>query len=394
MIIKKYHSVYDRNSFLIVLFIFINVLTLPINNTINNSLAFWILLIGLFIYSIYKNKIVNFKLILLSLIFIIFFLFNMIIVDYKIDILNMLFMFIRYGILSLYFCSLIKDYSSLIVYWNIISYIAFFICNIYISDFKENNQYMTFGIYMTYSFIGFALYYYQKSKRFIDVMFMMISLVQIFIHGNRSSIIICIVVLIYLEILNIKSNKNLKITFKISSLLLILFFSKQIIYFVIEKMQKILEILNINSYSITKISNAMGKGIDGIISESSGRDVIYEYAKNIIVESNFMPHPLNYFKYSTNNLIPYPHNLFLEILIDFGIVGLIIFIIIVLFLLVKCLNIYDEKDFISISGVCAIYSIGRLMFSDSYWTEPFFWITIGIIYFANVEKILIKENRV
>ncbi len=371
-----------KNSLIFVLFIFAQIITMPIVQIMGSTVFFWLFIASLFIYSIYINRRINTKFILICLILSIIFILNAICVPYTVKVLGLYMIFIRYGILGIYFAMMIRDYESLMKYWNHIGVIGFLISNIYLGYYEDTNGYMNLGINLTYSFIGFSMYYYaiKGNCRFISMILMLISFIEITILGNRSSMMICLFILVYYELLSLNKTNILisisKLTIGFMSIIYVLLNLKNILINLIDQMNKI----GIYSYSLTKYVLTLQDGLKGIITQSSGRDDIYILAKNIIVNSGFMPHGVGYFEYSTGYI--YPHNLFIEVCLDFGIFGVIGLIILFLVLLKKYITYYKQDELFKVCvATMFIYSFTRLMFSDSYWREPLFWMNIGLVIF-------------
>lgn len=234
------------------------------------------------------------------------------------------------------------------------------------------------------------MYFYENknSYKIISLIFMVITFIEISILGNRSSMLICIFMIIYYEIKNISNYNCTKTLIKlIISIILITFISENIIDILIS-IKNILESIGVYSYSITKYIRTLQEGgIAGVIEQSSGRDVLYSQVIDIIKNANFAPKGVNYFYYITGGLYLYPHNLFLEILLDFGIIGFILFLIITIILIIKYIKQakYD-KEFKDIVCLMLIFSLTRLMVSTSYWREAYLWSAIGFIIFYNKTK--------
>lgn len=132
--------------------------------------------------------------------------------------------------------------------------------------------------------------------------------------------------------------------------------------------------------------------------DSSGRDIIYSKILKTWLNSNLLNLIIGYGPFSTIPLIGiYAHNDWLEILLDFGLVGMIIYLMITLVLLKKhCLdrqNYQYKTSFI----ICLLYIIIRSSFSmciyelETILVFGFLGYTIG-----NKERIDIKkyENTV
>lgn len=397
MLIKRFDkdNLEEINSLLFILFIFSNIITLPIVKLTKSTIFFWIFILSIFIYSININRKFHRKFIFISIFFTLIFMINTLFVSYQFQIINEYFIFFRYGILALYFAMLVKDYSKLIDYWYYMAIVGFFISNFYLGYYRSTNTYMDYGINLTYSFLGFCIYYYNysgnsKVHKLIQMIFGFVSFVQIIVFGNRSSMLICLFVLLFCEFNNPKRKNNLNIILKLGMGLFIG------IYFWINRNNILLAInsnlqkLGIYSYSLTKYILALQDGIYGIITQSSGRDVLIKKSINLIRDSNFMPNGVGYFQYMTGEV--YPHNIFIEVALDFGIFGIFGLILLLIVMISKYFTYSKEcAKFKIVVGTILIYSFIRLMFSGRYWTEPLFWAGIGLIIF---KKHKIKRSNI
>lgn len=384
-------SIDSKNSLLLVLFIFSNVITLPIVKISNNTIFFWLFIMSIIVYSLYINKSkFNFKFIIIFIISTIIFLINALLVPFTDRVINDYFMFFRYGILPLFFTMFVRDYKSFIKYWYRVSIVGFFILNIYIDYYRSTNGYMDYGVNMTYCFIGFSTYLYSdlcknKFQKLVTLLLAVVSFIQITIEGNRSSLIICVLILLFYEINKFrKSNsirKLIRLMFEGSVFLYLLLNAKNILILV----NKYMHSIGVYSYSITRYINMMEGGLASIISESAGRDVIVRQAIDLIKNANLMPNGIGYFSFATG--VIYPHNMILEIAIDFGIIGIVSLIIIALLILIKYISIgKNDKLYKYMVAMTFIYSLTRLMFSGRYITESLLWVGIGLVVFYKQKK--------
>lgn len=380
-----------KNSLLLVLFIFSNVITLPVVRISNSTIFFWLFFVSIVVYSLYINKSkFNFKFIIIFLISTIIFLINALLVPFTNKVLNDYYMFFRYAILGLYFSMFIIDYKSLIKYWYKASIIGFFILNIYIDFYRSTNGYMDFGVNMTYCFIGFITYLYSdlykyKFQKMVTLLLTIFSFIQILTDGNRSSLIICVLILLFYEINKLKKTNILRNLTRLMLGVNILLYVTLNIKDILISLNKYMNNIGVYSYAITRYINMINDGFSSIASESAGRDIITKQAIDIIEKANLMPNGIGYFNFATG--VIYPHNIFLEIAIDFGILGIVSLIIITTLILIKnrCTG-KKNKLYKNIVAMTFIYSLTRLIFSGRYITEPLLWIGIGLVVFYKNKK--------
>lgn len=384
-------SIDSKNSLLLVLFIFSNVITLPIVKISNNTIFFWLFIMSIIVYSLYINKSkFNFKFIIIFITSTIIFLINALLVPFTDRVINDYFMFFRYAILSLFFTMFVREYKSFVKYWYKVSIIGFFILNIYIDYYRSTNGYMDYGTNMTYCFIGFTTYLYSdlcenKFQKLVNLLLIVLSFIQIAIEGNRSSLIVCILILLFYEINKFKKSNSIRNLTRLMFLGSVFLYLLSNIKNILIAMNKYMNSMGVYSYSITRYINMMEGGLVSIVSESAGRDVIAEQAIDLIEKASLMPNGIGYFSFATG--VNYPHNIILEIAIDFGIIGIVSLIIISLLILKKYIHIgKNYKLYKYIVAMTFIYSLTRLMFSRRYLTEPLLWVGIGLVVFYKHKK--------
>ena len=80
----------------------------------------------------------------------------------------------------------------------------------------------------------------------------------------------------------------------------------------------------------------------------------------------------------------YPHNILLEIAVEFGILGILIFSIILVTIIIKLFRL----DLFSFFPYAALFSIcfGRLMVSSTFWSRPEFWLIVSVFLFNTPQK--------
>ena len=124
----------------------------------------------------------------------------------------------------------------------------------------------------------------------------------------------------------------------------------------------------------------------------NGRNELYEAAITEIMKKPIIGHGIGY--YETLGL-GYVHNIFLDILLCFGIIGVII-VTIMFFACVR--RVFRKYNQDRIASFFLLFFIGELMlnFSSSMWLYPCFWLMFfGLINLSNANKnsILDKDLR-
>lgn len=119
---------------------------------------------------------------------------------------------------------------------------------------------------------------------------------------------------------------------------------------------------------------------------SSGRAPIYRQAVQLILERPFFGYGLFSYMYDLTTINQYPHNLFLEILLQGGLLYFGIFLWVLLAGLRKFKALVCEEPSFMIILFIATYPLVLLMFSGTYLTEPLLWYSGAILYSARVKK--------
>lgn len=129
-------------------------------------------------------------------------------------------------------------------------------------------------------------------------------------------------------------------------------------------------------------------------SASSGRDTIWADALKLWLDSPLYGFGL--FSY-LNHFYIRPHNIFIEMLLQGGILLLLVFCFILVRSVIKYWKMLhlDKKQIFLMPFI--IYCSTILMLSGSYWFEPFFWFVLSYINFGKVtfpvdNKVVVRYN--
>ena len=110
---------------------------------------------------------------------------------------------------------------------------------------------------------------------------------------------------------------------------------------------------------------------------SSGRMELYKDAIDVIVNNPFGIGIFGYLKEIKYAFLGYyPHNIFLEIGMHWGILGLVIFIVFFIYFLKRIFDI-KEKNYRVFLILLILFNL-RLLLSDTYIFYNFFWLLIAV----------------
>lgn len=258
-------------------------------------------------------------------------------------------------------------------YFYIFSIINLFsLLSIVVLGYIGNFSYMRFG-YALLPTLLLSIYALRvESNKILWSIITISSFILILIFGSRGPLLGLIIFLLIIIIADSKMQftKKLLITFGV----LISY-----IYFVpFNGFAMILDYiyfdLNFQTYSIRKLKLMLE---EGLAESSSGRDQLYvNFIDQILI------HPVWGSGIGiTQEIWGYtPHNLFLQILIEFGIIGMLFLLVISLVLgyfLIK-IRSKDNDLFLLLSIIFSV-SISRLLVSSDLWLRPELWLFISLV---------------
>lgn len=246
-----------------------------------------------------------------------------------------------------------------------------------------NYQTISYMAAYAYSINLFSLLFRDKYPRFkllqsklynaISFLFLFFQIICVFISGGRGGFVVVFlgsVILLYKKFKgHIIWRKVILVT--IAIVLSIILFPKILP----------LELKNtIQIGSGRLFSYISSKGID--MSETSGRDIVYSTVIKSIIEQPIIGHGI----FNVNASEHAAHNIFLEFLLQGGMVYFL-FWIIILVLLYHKYNRTLKVDNINLLLIpIAIYPFIELLFSGSYMTTSLFWFVIAYIFNIKIKK--------
>lgn len=250
-------------------------------------------------------------------------------------------------------------------------------------DVFGGGQYQAFSYFCAFSFLTFLRYFlYQHDlklwKYLIYIFVLLVLCAGVILSGGRGGLI---VVLTGLMVFIIRKKGFFKFAkyfiLSVLGVFLLLYFASKSIFFFSERITE----------SFDRLFSFISS--DGINMEgTSNRDDFYSIAISKISESLI-------FGYGIFGLVDslgeyYPHNIFLEVLLQGGIVYLVVFLIVIInffYKLSRLIRLKKDEDIILIP---TIYSVVLLLFSSSYLQEPFFWFSLSYVFsypFNNLRNI-------
>ncbi|HGZ9146378.1 TPA: O-antigen ligase family protein, partial [Staphylococcus aureus] len=233
----------------------------------------------------------------------------------------------------------------------------------------EIPSYINFGLmnYQNASYLsaftaGLGIYFIMKGSvkhKWIYVLFTIIDIPIVFIPGGRGGAILLILYGLFAFIL-ITFKRGIPIAVKSIMYIFALSISSVLIYFLFTKGS------NTRTFSYLQGGTLNLEG-------TSGRGPIYEKGIYFIQQSPLLGYgPFNYYKLIGN----IPHNIIIELILSFGLLGFFIIMICILLLVYKMIRNYDPNTIDLLVMFIAIYPITLLMFSSNYLVVSEFWFVL------------------
>lgn len=283
---------------------------------------------------------------------------------------EMIFSFLTIGISGILMGSLNFSYHHFLKYGLAVGWFNFIILFFvpFTDLYNEEINYMKFGYTLLPSVLVAFVSLFSSYKSKATFILFLLSFIDMLIFGSRGSLLTFILFSIFFIYFNSKVTLFIK-SFIAFILVLIGVNLKTILEFIIE----VAESYSLYSYALIKYLNLLDG--NSLASTSSGRDEIYSSAINRIYSSPIWGSPINSSFIDTGS--SYYHNIFLDILVNFGIfvfVGFIFYMIYIMFIVISKKNYSLFTTFFIIFFV----TLGRLLVSSSFWQRPEFWLLMGI----------------
>lgn len=349
----------------------------PITHTVDGistlvlSIGLCCCFIGILLVSRYERQKKQYNFLLGSVFFIIILFLADISIRPNDEIASIFYSFIVYGALTMFFCVRVSDYTRFLKSYCFISFLCGLIMLIDpLQDYKWSNTYMEFGfVSMLPAFAASTvLYTVFKLKKYI--IFMLLFFVELVIFANKGSIVTALILLI-VGMFFFRNNNRFSIKqFVVLTIILILLFSLylDILLFFFD----IADRLGFDSYSLKTISLVVDNVSDNSVYDT--RFDIWRHALTLYNENPIMGNGIGSFRARNEG---YEHNVFIEILNSWGIIGIGVFIIV---LFKAFSNILHETDKIKQSTeiVFCIIAFVPLLTSLTFWAYQPFWAFLAL----------------
>ncbi|MCI0130540.1 hypothetical protein [Vagococcus sp. CY53-2] len=380
------------NSILWCLVIYIQYIMMPVESVFGLVFVKYLVVLGSVLISIIINgiridflKIFSFLSVLFLLDFIIF---------KNVETFNFFYIsMFSSSLIMLFFTMNLKDIKLFFGVYYKYSLLTLFSVLLYIVISKGNTSstisYMAIGNVLSFISIplSFRLYFIEDKKFKNHLLLIFLLILSVFFANRMSMITIFLIYQVPKFFLYKSKKENIKMylfTLIETILLLICILNIDLI------LNFILQFINGNtSYVLIKLERMISDSeglIQGIINSSSGRDILYDKAVDSIISSYGFPQGISGFNVvgSSGIVFYYPHNVILELLINFGVFG----IPIILYFLFRLYQKYVQSDEnLKFFILCFfIFSFSRSLVSSSIWLSPSLWTCFGTLYINSNKK--------
>lgn len=295
----------------------------------------------------------------------------------------MIFVFIS---LPLLFVSYFNNDSSIIIneFGKIGKYILILFIITYglmMFVYNDSMDYMNIA-YGIVPWLMFCWGYAKKNKKLLDLLLCLSTFLFICVSGCRGAALTCIIffILMYASSFNKKITLKQILVFIVSILIIIIF-----LIYLNDIANFVYEILSKFGFKSRTLELFLGIGYEkGFTHYADRADVQLPLLSNI----NFFGYGLYGDRLLTTNF-QYAHNLFLEWLIDFGILmGGLIILLFLYYIIANVKKLFFEKNYCNkiIISSCLSILCCKYMLSASYLHMPEFWLMIGL-FIGNTKKI-------
>lgn len=267
----------------------------------------------------------------------------------------------------------------------VLEVLLLFFLGMEVNESGEVRSRMMTRAYYLLPFVLLLLWNAIERGRVVDYIAPLIGVFVLFSLGTRGPIL-CLVIFIALYLVLFKKFKHGKIVKTIIVLFAIVFYSYSF---------QILLFTSMLSSSVGLSTRVYDSILDKQmlnIEESSGRDMIYQDVINYLDAHNIYFSAELYADRIVTGLDTYAHNLELEILCEFGLIGGAIILMIILSIIIKAFRKEWNTEKASFLLIFFCSSIMQLQFSGSWLRSGIFWFFIGMCISMN-ELTIIKHKK-
>ncbi len=280
-----------------------------------------------------------------------------------------------------------RESSKILFYCSIVSIISVFIFRMY--QIRNGAALVQDDMDTAYKLLPSAMYllYYASIKEKIKYWIVSLAVIPIMlIFGTRGPVLI---IMLFITAIFAKKAilgsgyKRFFILLLLVAVVTIFFVNEEIFISILKGLSDLFERMGFSS-------RIFDFYLAGDFTQSKGRQALAEAAVEAIKASPVIGYGFTADRYLFG---VYPHNMLLEIWCHFGIVlGSLIIISLLLLTIVALLKIKGRDRLFNFVLMLAIMVFGKLMLSNSYTVEPYFYFLIGV--YTSIIRKPLKQKRV
>lgn len=237
----------------------------------------------------------------------------------------------------------------------------------------QSSYSLSFGYAVTFPTIVFA-YFFLKEKKIVYLLLALAGFWCVITHGNRGALLVLVIYAGLYLISNILGSPNAsRKVLKIGGVLVAVFFIIIMGDVLLDYMLEFLVNSGINSRNIEKL-------LEGSFTDDNGRNLIWLTVVNAIRSGGIFGYGMlgDRIFVSPIHTAGYSHNLFLELLCSYGLIGGIIILMIIIDA-IRMIFFCKEKEWRELYIIFFAVSC-QLMLSMSFWYVWEFWAAAAIAY--------------
>ena len=242
---------------------------------------------------------------------------------------------------------------------------------------------MSFGFSIVLPILFFI--YSIKNKKRIYILLTVISFFELLIYGNKSPLVSVVIYILIILLPDMKKNKVFHISLYIIGLIIaiciIKLYRENIFSFIYSVLQKY-------GYTSRSIRYLLFNRFFDLGLQMNSRSYIYSMSISKVIES-----PLYGYGFKGDMAVlngVYPHNIILELSLQFGVV--FASIILIIFISSLIYSYKYKREYKDIITIFLVYSLTQLAVSSSVWQVKEFWILINILWFIPNSNNLSKNT--
>ncbi|WP_191560020.1 oligosaccharide repeat unit polymerase [Metabacillus idriensis] len=380
------------NSLILIIYIYITSISLLFAPFISTFLVELVLLLLLILVTLILNKFeFNLKIIVYFVFTTLFIGINILAVSYKDYVFADGFNFILYSFIPIYLLTQkLVTFEFFRDYWIKLSIIFTYLLPIYYI-YRQNGHISYYDIgflsHLNILIIAYCLIS-QKSKNVKMIIYLLVNIGVLAILGSRMVLVASLITIIFTFIL-FSNKKNIKFYLNLILISIIGLIVSQNLLNILIYLNNTIADFGIRSRNLSMfITQLSGRSDDSII--LSGRDNIYPVISQYLFENGIRPSGFSVARKLTNGMYYHSHNFFMELLLIFGLLGVILILITVIVkicILLKVKNMKDNKLMLQFLLIFLVSFLIRSLTGTYFVTDVIFLVCLGIFLSISLKEI-------